>query len=120
MTDRRPASGTTLHLVPEPCWDACAGQASYEPEAFAADGFIHTTQGEDLVIEIANMFYTADPRPYLLLAIDIAAVAAPTVLEDNDGHFPHIYGPLNVAAVTGVRRMVRDDAGRFLAIGGAL
>ena len=120
MSDRRPASGTTLHLVPEPRWTECAGQSSYEPEAFAADGFIHTTYGEDRVIEIANMFYTADPRPYLLLAIDLARVAAPAVIEDPDGHFPHIYGPLNLDAVTGVRRVTRDDSGRFLGVGSAL
>ena len=55
-----------------------------------------------------------------LLAIDLARVAAPTVIEDPDGHFPHIYGPLNLDAVTGVRRVTRDDSGRFLGVGSAL
>lgn len=117
MSERRPASGTTLHLVPEPHWATHASQTHYTPEAFAEEGFIHTTHGEDVVIEIANMFYTADPRPYLLLTVDLGRVAAGTIYEDPDDRFPHIYGPMEIDAVTGIRRVQRDESGRFLGIG---
>lgn len=116
----RPASGTALHLSPEPRWrsHAEAGAAHYTPEPFAEEGFIHATHGEELVLEIANRFYREDPRPYLLLEIDLAAVVAPAVYEDPDDRFPHIYGPLDVAAVRSVRRMVRGEDGAFLEVGG--
>ncbi|MGI9252903.1 MAG: DUF952 domain-containing protein [Thermomicrobiales bacterium] len=120
MNDRRLASGTTLHLVPEPSWNAHAGQTYYRPEAFPEEGFIHTTHGEELVIQIANMFYTADPRPYLVLEVDLDAVTAETIYEDPDDRFPHVYGPLNLDAVTGVRRVIRDANGSFVAIGDPL
>jgi uncharacterized protein (DUF952 family) len=117
---RRPASGTTFHLVPEAHWTAHAGQPHYTPERFAEEGFIHTTHGEDMVIDVANMFYTVDPRPYLMLEIDIAALSAETVYEDPDDRFPHVYGPLNTSAVRSVRRARRDDSGRFTGIGDPL
>lgn len=120
MSDRRPASGTTLHLVPEPYWTAHAELAAYAPEAFAEEGFIHTTHGEDVVIEIANMFYAGDPRPYLLLTIDLGAVSAETVYEDPDNRFPHIYGHLPTASVMAIRRVLRDQTGRFTGIGETL
>lgn len=115
----RPAAGITLHLAPEPRWrsHADAGATHYTPEPFEEEGFIHTTHGEEMVLEIANRFYREDPRPYLLLEIDIAAVSAPAIYEDPDDRFPHVYGPLEVSAVRSVRRVVRGDDGAFLAVG---
>lgn len=117
MSERRTASGTTLHLVPEPYWSTFAGEKEYTPEAFAEEGFIHTTHGDDMVITVANMFYTSDPRAYIVLTIDLDRVEAETVYEDPDDRFPHIYGPLNLDAVTGLRRIMREPSGRFTGIG---
>jgi uncharacterized protein (DUF952 family) len=41
------------------------------------------------------------------------------VYEDKANIFPHIYGPLEVGAVRRALVVNRDDAGRFLSIGGA-
>ncbi len=56
---------------------------------------------------------------YLLLEIDCGAVTAPIVYEDAARIFPHVYGPLEIGAVRRVLEVNRDDAGRFLSIGGA-
>jgi uncharacterized protein (DUF952 family) len=120
MSDRRSATGITLHLCPEPHWAAHTGQRHYTPEPFAEEGFIHTTHGDEMVVEIANLFYTADPRPFVVATVDLAKVESETIYEDPDFRFPHIYGPLNLDAVTGLRRVLRDDSGRFLGIGEAL
>lgn len=112
----RIATGETLHLVPAPHWAAHAGQDRYAPEPFAAEGFIHTTTGDERVVEVGNRFYTGDPRPYLVLTIDLAKVDAPTIYEDPDDAFPHIYGRLPTSAVTGWRRVRRGPDGAFLAI----
>src|SRR5688572_17267818 len=42
----RVPSGHTLHLVPEPVWRAHQGAATYTPEPFAEEGFVHCTDGD--------------------------------------------------------------------------
>ena len=60
----------TFHLVPSPVWDTQRDGDVYVPEAFAADGFVHCTDGEQAVIDTANRYYQADARPYVVLSID--------------------------------------------------
>ena len=77
----------------------------YVPEAFAADGFVHCTDGEDAVIDTANRYYRDDARAYVVLSIDIDALSAAGAYEDAERIFPHVYGPIETAAVTaGPRR----------------
>jgi uncharacterized protein (DUF952 family) len=110
-------AGVTYHLVPGEIWKAARAQEEYLPEAFASDGFIHCTNGTDLLTSIANMFYVGDPRPFTVLAIRMADVRSEVRYDDRDGHFPHIYGPLNTDAVIGELDVERDESGRFIAIG---
>lgn len=109
---RQPA-GQTLHLVPEPVWEAHRDAPTYTPEAFAADGFIHCTDGEDNLLRVANTFYQNDPRPYLVLVLDVDRLRSPVRYDDPDRIYPHIYGPLNLDAVVAVRRAVRLADGSF-------
>jgi uncharacterized protein (DUF952 family) len=115
--DNRPtASGITLHLTPEPVWRGQEGQATYLPEAFGREGFIHCSDGEARVLEAGNRYYQGDPRPYLLLDIDLDRVGAPAVYEDEARCFPHIHGPLEREAVVRVRRVERGADGTFLTV----
>jgi uncharacterized protein (DUF952 family) len=107
----------TLHLTPVDVWNGQRDRAEYLPEAFAAEGFIHCTDGEALVVEVGNRYYTKDPRTFCLLSIDVARVLARTIYEDAAQVYPHIYGPLNVDAVIDVRAVIRASDGAFLAIG---
>jgi uncharacterized protein (DUF952 family) len=110
-------AGVTYHLVPAPVWATASGEASYVPEAFAADGFIHCTNGIDEVVAVGNLFYQGDPRPFQVLALDINRIE-PEVRYDAPGEvYPHIYGALNTDAVIAVYPVVRDEAGRFLDAG---
>ena len=111
------APSSWIHLVPSPVWEAQRDQETYLPEAYAADGFIHCTIGDGRMLSVANMFYTADPRPFRALSIDPARVTSDVRFEDPDEVFPHIYGPLQVGAVTGHRSVERDDDGRFIRFG---
>lgn len=115
MTD---SSTTWIHLVPTPVWEAQRDNETYLPEAFDADGFIHCTIGDGRMLAVANLFYTADPRPFRALSLDPALVTSEVRVEDPDAVFPHIYGPLQVAAVTGYRPVERDDQGRFVRFAG--
>jgi uncharacterized protein (DUF952 family) len=104
----------TLHLVPAPYFDACDPDAPYLPEAFAHDGFIHCTDGEANVADVGNRYYRDDPRPFVVLVIDLAKVSARVAYEDNLGIYPHIYGPLNREAIVAVATVPRALDGMFL------
>jgi len=107
-------SATWIHLVPSPVWEQQRNNGTYLPEAYEADGFIHCTIGDGRMLAVANMFYTGDRRPFLALSLDPARITSEVRFEDPDSVFPHIYGPLQVAAVTGHRLVARDDEGRFI------
>jgi uncharacterized protein (DUF952 family) len=107
---------TTYHLTPEPVWLAQAERSMYQPEAFAAEGFIHCTHGESNLLAVANSYYRGDPRPFVVLVVDLERAGVPVRYEDADRIFPHLHGPLNRAAVVAVRRAVRAADGSFVAI----
>jgi uncharacterized protein (DUF952 family) len=111
-----PIGATTLHLIPEEIWNRAANQSSYTPDAFAADGFVHCTDGDENLIAVGNRYYTGDPRPYLALTIAIDKLTSPVRYDDPGRIFPHIYGPINRAAVVSKRSVTRGSGGSFVAI----
>ena len=110
------AANVAYHLVPEQVWLEHGGKATYLPEAFEADGFIHCTNGLDPLLEVANMFYKADDRDYLVLVLDLPAIEPEVRYDDPDQIYPHIYGPLNTSAVRGQLRVSRTDDGTFVGV----
>lgn len=106
-------ANVTYHLVPEPVWSARGGEATYVPDAFEADGFIHCTNGLERLREVANQFYTGDDRRYLALALDMTRIMAEVRYDDPDRIFPHIYGPLNTDAVIRMFDAERETDGTF-------
>ena len=118
-TDSSPARqprGQTLHLTPEAVWLSQAEAATYQPEPFATEGFIHCTDGEANLINVANRYYRRDPRPHVVLVIDLERVTAPVRYEDPNRIFPHLYGPLNREAVVEVRAIDRSDDETFVGL----
>ena len=65
------------------------------------------------LVEVANLFYRDEPGPHVVLTVDLARAGSPWRY-DGDVRYPHVYGPLDRAAVVRVRAMVRDDAGSFV------
>lgn len=107
-------AGVTYHLVPESVWAARGGAETYVPEAYEADGFIHLTNGLDELVKVANMFYKADDRAYVVLALDVNRIASDVRYDDTGEIYPHIYGPLNTDAVVDTFAVERDSDGTFL------
>ena len=103
----------TLHLVPEAVWRSRDPAAPYLPVGYAADGFVHCTDGDAEMTAVANRFYRDDLRPFLLLTLDLETTGSPWRFDELGSPYPHIYGPINPASVLGVRRMGRDAAGAF-------
>ncbi len=106
----------TLHLVPEAVWDARDAAAPYLPAAYPDDGFVHCTDGDELMVDVANRFYRDDPRPFLLLTLDLERTGSPWRFDDPGQTYPHVYGPIDPESVLEVRRMVRDPDGTFTGI----
>jgi uncharacterized protein (DUF952 family) len=104
------------HLTPEPWFREQPADQGYLPEAFAADGFVHLTHGEADVIAAGNRYYQSDPRPYVALRVDLGGSTSEIRYEDPQRQFPHVYGPLDRAAIREVRPVERDENGRFLRI----
>ena len=102
----------TYHLIPHDDYDPSV--AEYAPEAFATEGFIHTTKTLAIVHEVANRYYRADPRPYLLLTVDLARATAPWRYDAAGEDYPHLYGPIDRAAIVGSRPCPRAADGAFL------
>jgi len=92
-----------LHITHRSDWEAAQATGEYRADSLAAEGFIHcSTVGQ--VLGPANEFYRGQDD-LVLLVIDPARLAAELVYEDSyhiGTAFPHIYGPLNLDAVTSV------------------
>ncbi len=83
--DSRPVhepGGQTFHLTPESVWLSQAEAATYQPEPFATEGFIHCTDGEANLISVANRYYQRDPRPHVALVIELERVKVPVPYEE--------------------------------------
>jgi len=107
----------TLHLVPEAVWEAHDPAAPYVPAAYAEDGFVHCTDGDDAMVAVANRFYRDDPRSFLLLTLDLDRTGSAWRFDDAERRYPHVYGSIAPASVLEVRGMLRDPSGRFQAPG---
>ena len=107
----------TFHLTPEPVWLEHRLLDEYRPEGFGDEGFIHCTDGEELVLEVANRYYKDDPRSFLLLEVDLGRVSAAAIYEDDERNYPHIYGAMERHAVRRVCRVERAADGTFVAVG---
>ncbi len=109
---------TIYHLAPAARWRDWPAGTPYLPAEYGADGFVHCTAGDGLMLEVANTFYRDAPGDFVLLVIEPDRLTAPLKWErSTDGLaqlFPHIYGPIDRAAVVEVRPVRRGVDGAFL------
>jgi uncharacterized protein (DUF952 family) len=103
----------TFHLVPEAAWSAQDPGAPYRHASLETEGFIHCTDGAEAMRDTANRHYGADPRPFLVLTVDLDAAGSPWRIEKPGSPYPHVYGPIDRAAILDVRPMPRDPDGTF-------
>ena len=84
---------------------------------------MHCTGDDDTMLAVANRFYRGETEPLVVLSLESSRLTSEVRWEApahpdgsaprNEPRFPHVYGPIDVAAVVGVRRLVRDADGRF-------
>jgi uncharacterized protein (DUF952 family) len=81
----------------------------------AAEGFIHCTDGAAAMVETANRHYRHDPRPFLIVTLDLDRIGSPWRVDDPGGIYPHVHGPIDRVAIVDVRPASRAPDGAFVA-----
>lgn len=102
------------HILRRSDWGRAQAAGAYEPESLGSEGFIHCSTIEQ-VIRVANQFYHGQ-KGLLLLRIDQEQLTFDVLYEDTmdvGENFPHIYGPLDLAAVTALCALEPDHDGSF-------
>jgi uncharacterized protein (DUF952 family) len=100
------------HIVSELNWQKAVQQGFYEADSFAVEGFIHASRAEQ-VAGVLERYYPQDAAhkdqvDLLLLHIDEIKLNAPLKFETAPSVnevFPHIYGRLNLDAVTKIEKL---------------
>jgi uncharacterized protein (DUF952 family) len=109
------------HITSRSAWIDATRQGVYTTPSLATEGFIHCSTASQ-VLPVARQFY-AGQKGLVLLAIDTARLTSGVQWEGADGGapagvtsnslFPHVYGSINLEAVTQVWDFEPDAQGRF-------
>lgn len=103
------------HITSKPQAIAARKNGTYEPEAFAQEGFIHCSYAHQ-VLPVANRIFRGR-SDLVLLEIDPSELACPVVDENLEGGtelFPHVYGHLKMTAVIRIHDFPCDSDGAFM------
>ena len=105
-----------LHITSKPAWDAARQNGFYSAPSLETEGFIHCSMPAQ-VVGVAERYY-ANERGLILLVLDSERIRPEIRYEAGtdkpDELFPHIYGPINLEAVTRVVDFVPDYSGNWI------
>jgi len=103
-----------FHIALANEWSKALENGAYRTSSLDTEGFIHFSTGQQL-LRTANKFYRGN-RNVVLLLIDPKRLAAKLRYEPiEDGQeFPHLYGDLNLDAVTEVLPFDPESDGSFV------
>ena len=102
-----------LHICTGAAWEAAKPTGVYRAASLDTEGFIHCSTPSQAADTALRHFAGQDDL--VLLSIDTDKVTAEIKYElaAHGGTFPHIYGPLDTAAVTDVTPFPRSPDGAF-------
>ena len=107
-----PSSDIILHICTRTDWAIAQNAGAYRAASLESEGFIHCSR-PDQVLKVVNAFYQQVPDLVLLwlepqrITPEIRWEAA------DDDEYPHIYGSLNLDAVTRVGDFLPDADGVY-------
>jgi uncharacterized protein (DUF952 family) len=104
----------TYHLTPKAWWDDADQDAPLRSPTLASEGFIHCTDGAAEMVATANRHYAAVPGAFVIVTVDLDRVTSTWRVEDPGRIYPHIFGPIDRAAVVAVIVAPRAADGTFL------
>lgn len=104
---------TLLHLTGEDDWAAAKDSPTYTAMSLETEGFIHCCTTDQLLGVIDR--YYSDRTDLHILVLDAERVGSEIRWEESppNGTFPHIYGPIDTAAVIDVVPLPRSADGTF-------
>lgn len=113
------------HLLPLSRWQAALSQ-SHAARPEGGDRFVHASPDGRAALAVANALYGALAEPLVGLGLDESRLSAEVRYEPADPgpppgvpagtRFPHVYGPVETAAVAEVRYARRDPSGRYISL----
>jgi uncharacterized protein (DUF952 family) len=112
------------HITSIQAWQQAKKGGEYKAISLETEGFIHCSTQEQ-VIKVANAFYQGQ-ADLIVLCIDLDKLLAPVKWEEpahlesdnqpliaSEEKFPHIYGAINLDAVTQITPLVLSEKGFF-------
>ncbi len=107
------------HIALTRDWDAALASGEYRTSTLGRpleeDGFVHASFAQQ-VQGVADAVYSGVREPLVLLTIDEQRLDVPWQVDGvpgSDQGFPHVYGPVEVAAVVMATPLTRDAEGRL-------
>lgn len=111
-----------FHITSRTAWDEAQKRGDYRAESLTTEGFIHCSTLAQ-VLPVANNFYKGQSG-LILLEIEPTLLSAKLKWEPPSGglppvgvpagdQFPHIYGPINLDAVTRIVDLASKPDGTF-------
>ena len=104
-----------LHATSRAAWLTAQKSGLYAADSLTGQGFIHCSKVEQ-ILRVANSFYSGQ-YGLVILVIDPARLIAEVRWEPGADLttelFPHIYGPINLDAVTDVVDFEPGPDGKF-------
>ncbi len=95
------ATSVIFHLTPLQAWEHAQDAGFYEAPSLQEEGFIHCSTEEQVEQVLQRHFKTHENLVKLI--IDPSRLTSKLQYDYNEKlnqSFPHIYGPLNIEAVT--------------------
>ena len=113
-----PTTDPIFHVARAADWAEAQRTGSYTTSTrgrtLAEEGFIHASTPAQVAGVLANFYADLDPADLRLLVLDREALegaGSPVRWDDvpgAPGPFPHVYGPIPVAAVSAVRPVPQE------------
>ena len=103
-----------LHITTEEAWAEAITQGAYRADSLASEGFIHCSTPSQVIWVANNRF--RGRTDLILLHIDPSKIEAEIRYENLEGGrelFPHVYGPIPVAAIVEVTPLRPSLDGSF-------
>ena len=106
-----------VHFASKDEWDAAKEAGSYAPAKLEQFGYVHCSYPAQAT-DVANELF-ADRDDVVLLWIDPAKVRSAIIYERPKGEdlgelYPHIYGPVDLAAVVAAQKLRPWARGKFV------
>ncbi len=111
---QRPSAAEIFHVTSREMWEQTG--PTYSGDTLQSEGFIHCSTAEQ-VLPVANAIFSGR-SDLIVLTISAERVNAKIHYENLEGGaelFPHVYGPLNRAAVVSVEPLEVGADGAFVA-----